>query len=301
MPAYKNLFIVNPNAGMRQAKNNLPKILDIFTENGDINSVHLTEKKGDGTKIASLHANFADRVICVGGDGTLSEVISGIKTSGIGVPIGYIPAGTANDLASSLGLSKNMVQAAKDIISGGEVLIDTGSFNGKYFVYTASFGAFTKASYSTPQTSKNMFGQFAYIIEAVKELPEIRPEYIKIEYGKNKEHTLEGEYIFGAVSNSKSLGGVLTFDSDSNGVDMGDGLFETLLIKPLSSAQAVWDCVYSLLNRTYENSEYITFFKSGDFTVYSNPAMQWTLDGEHAGGEETIEILNLPRSVSMIV
>ena len=300
MPAYKNLFIVNPNAGLRQAAANLPKILDIFTENGDINSVHLTEKKGDGTKLVLSHGHLADRIICVGGDGTLGEVVTGIKNSEFELPIGYIPAGTANDLANSLNLSKNMIQAAKDIITGKKIPIDIGSFNGGYFSYIASFGAFTKVSYSTPQASKNMLGQFAYILEAIKELPAIRPEYVKIEYGQNKEHMIEGEYIFGAFSNSKSMGGMLMLDSEI--VDMGDGLFEALLIKPLLSVQAVWDCVYSLLNRTYcENAEYITFFKADGFTVFADPGMQWTLDGEHAGGYGMIEIKNLHRALNLIV
>ena len=300
MPVYKNLFIVNPNAGMKQAVNNLPKILDLFTENGDINSVHLTEKKGDGTKLAATHGHSSDRIICVGGDGTFNEVVTGIKNSGLELPIGDIPAGTANDLANSLGVSKNMIQAAKDILTGKKISIDIGSFDGNYFSYIASFGAFTKASYNTPQASKNMLGQFAYILEAIKELPAIRPEYIKIEYGQNKERAAEGEYIFGAFCNSKSMGGILTLDSGI--VDMSDGLFEALLVKPLLSVQAVWDCVYSLLNRTYcENSEYITFFRADGFTVFADPSMPWTLDGEHAGGRGIIEIKNLCRAVNLIV
>jgi YegS/Rv2252/BmrU family lipid kinase len=188
---------------MKQAKNHLPKVLDLFNENGDINSVYLTRRHGDGAVLAAEYGNSADRIICMGGDGTFSEVISGMKLAGHDVPIGYIPAGTANDFASSLKLSKNIMQAAKDIIGGGITPVDIGRFGEKYFSYIASFGAFTKTSYSTPQYSKNMLGQFAYIIEAIKELPSIRPEYIRIE---TDVHKIEGDYIFGSVSNTKSLG-----------------------------------------------------------------------------------------------
>jgi diacylglycerol kinase family enzyme len=186
------------------------------------------------------------------------------------------------------------MQAAKDIIDGEVTLLDIGKFGDRYFSYIASFGAFTKASYSTPQFTKNMFGQFAYIIEAIKELPSIRPEYIRIETGSQK---IEGDYIFGAVSNSKSVGGVLSLDSDI--VDMSDGVFEVLLIKPLNNAKAVCDCVYSLLNQNYD-SEYITFFNADKAVIYSDPNMNWALDGECANGREKINVKNLNKAVKII-
>jgi len=293
----KNLFIVNPNAGMKQAKNNLPKILDMFTENGDINSVHLTEAQGDGIKLAAGYAcpDSIDRIICIGGDGTFNEVVTGMQLAGHDVPIGYIPAGTANDLANSLNLSKNMVQAAKDIIEGDDIIyLDIGKFNDNYFAYIASFGAFTKVSYTTPQASKNMLGHFAYILEGVKELPAIRPEYIRI---NTAAYQIEGEYIFGAVSNSKSVGGVLSLAPDI--VDMGDGIFEVLLIKPLKSVQAVWDCIAALINQNYD-CEYITFVRIDKAVIHADPKMNWTLDGEYATGQERIDIQNLCRAVRVI-
>ena len=290
----KNLFIVNPNAGTKQAKNHLPKILDMFSENGDINSVHLTCAQGDGINLAAGYGNSADRIICIGGDGTFSEVVTGMKLAGCDIPVGYIPAGTANDLAASLNLSKNIMQAAKDIIEGSVTLLDIGRFGERYFSYIASFGAFTKASYSTPQSSKNMLGHFAYVVEALKELPSIRPAYIRIETDTRK---IEGEYIFGSISNSKSVGGVLNLNPGI--VDMSDGVFEVLLIKPLTNIQAVWDCVSSLIAQNYE-SEHITFFTTDKAVVYSDPKMNWALDGECATGREKIDIQNLRRAVKVI-
>ena len=279
---------------MKQAKNYLPQVLDLFAGNGGENSVHLTCARGDGINLVSSYGNSADRIICIGGDGTFNEVITGIQQSELDIPIGYIPAGTANDLANSLNLSKNIMQAAKDIINGEITYLDIGKFGGRYFSYIASFGAFTKTSYSTPQSSKNIFGHFAYIIEAIKELPSIRPEYIKIETG---EYYIEDEYIFGSVSNSKSVGGVLSLNPDV--VDMSDGVFEVLLIKPLNNPKAVMDCVYALLNHNYD-SEYITFFTIGNASVYANPDMKWALDGECADGGERIDIKNLCRAVKII-
>ncbi|MCL1859365.1 MAG: diacylglycerol kinase family lipid kinase [Oscillospiraceae bacterium] len=291
---YKNLFIVNPNAGTKQAKNYLPKVLDLFHENGDTNSVYLTRKNGDGINLAADHSKSADRIICMGGDGTFSEVITGMKLSGYDIPIGYIPAGTANDFATSLNLSKNMIQAARDIIEGDIKSVDIGKFSEKYFSYIASFGAFTKASYSTPQSAKNILGQLAYIIEALKEIPAIRPEYIKIE---TDTHKVEGDYIFGSVSNSKSVGGILTLNPSL--VDMSDGVFEVLLIKPLNNIQAVCDCVYSLLTQNYA-SEHITFFNADKAVIYSDSRMNWALDGEYAAGHDKINIKNLKHAVRII-
>ena len=290
----RNLFIVNPVAGTKQSKNHLPEILDLFNENGGENMVCLTSKSGDGFKIAARYADSADRIICMGGDGTLSEIINGLKQNNLDIPIGYIPSGTSNDLANSLNLSKNMLQAAKDIIDGRIISIDIGRFGGRYFSYIASFGVFTKASYNTPQSSKNTFGHFAYVIEGVKELPDIRPQYIKIETGGK---TIEGEYIFGAVSNSTSVGGMLSFPADT--VDMSDGLFEIILIKTLNNPKAVCDCVYSLLTQNY-NSEYISLFSADKAVIYSDPEMKWSLDGECENGGEIVTVEVLPRSLKII-
>ncbi|MCL2774712.1 MAG: diacylglycerol kinase family lipid kinase [Oscillospiraceae bacterium] len=300
----KNLFIVNPGAGTKQAKRHLPGILDLFSENNGENIVYLTSKSGDGIEFVSHYAASADRIICIGGDGTLSEVINGIKYNGFDIPIGYIPTGTANDFSNSLNLSKNIMQAAKDIIDGRIISVDIGRFSAestepakreRYFSYIASFGVFTKASYNTPQSAKNTFGHFAYIIEGIKELPDIRPKYIEIETDSKK---IEGEYIFGAISNSTSVGGILSFSP--NTVDMSDGLFEIMLIKPLNNAKAVSDCVYSLLTQNY-NSEYILLFSTDKAVIYADSDMKWSLDGERENGCEMIKIQNLQRAIKIIV
>ena len=289
-----NMFIVNPNAGTRQAKQYLPDILELFCQNGDINHVYITSGRGDASKFISDHGTSADRIICIGGDGTLSEVISGIKYNNLDLPVGYIPAGTANDFANSLDISKNMREAAENIISGKINYIDAGRFNNSYFCYVASFGAFTQVSYNTPQSSKNMLGHLAYIIEGIKELPNIRPEYIKIETAKRK---IEGEYIFGAVLNSKSVGGVLAINSDL--ADMSDGLFEIMLIKPLNNPVAIWDCAYSLMSQNY-NPEYITFFKTDKLRVTADSNLNWSLDGEREPGAANINIENIRGAIKII-
>ena len=305
----KNLFIVNPNAGTRQAKQHLPDILEIFGRHGGLNHVYITSKRGDAVKFTADHAESADRIICIGGDGTLNEVITGLQTGKFSLPVGYIPAGTANDFANSLDISKNMISAAENIIKGKATPVDIGRFIpagetavNRYFSYIASFGAFTRVSYNTPQSSKNMLGHLAYVIEGIKELPNIRPEYIKIETAvtgalNDAPNNFEGEYIFGAVMNSKSVGGILSVSPGA--ADMSDGLFEVMLIKPLNNPKAVLDCAYSLISQNY-NSEYISFFKANKITVRPDPDLKWSLDGERENGGGSIVIENLRHAVSII-
>ena len=146
----------NPRAGIKKANRYLPDLLRLFSDYGYVTTAYMTGKRGDGAEFTRLHAGGADLVVSIGGDGTLNEVIDGLLKSGAGCPIGYIPAGSTNDFASSLKISSNIMQAARDIMEGRLRTIDLGSFNGRCFSYVASFGAFTEAAYSTPQEVKNM-------------------------------------------------------------------------------------------------------------------------------------------------
>ena len=222
----KNLMIMNPCSGKRQANKLLTDMVELFTKNGYMTTVLTTTARGDGTLYAAEHGGDFDLITCVGGDGTFNEVVAGIVESNRKIPVGYIPAGSTNDFANSLGLSTDVMKAARDIISGEKISLDIGSFNGRKFSYVASFGAFTQTSYSTPQSVKNMLGHLAYILEGVTSLTSIRPQHLRIEANGV---VYDGDYIFGAVSNSTSLAGILTLSPEY--VDMGDGLFELLLVK----------------------------------------------------------------------
>lgn len=139
---------------MRKANRYLADIIALFNSNGYICTVYCTASQGHATRIARENAHSFDLVVCIGGDGTMNEAMSGLLDSGVDLPIGYIPAGSTNDFAASLGLSKDVLTAAKDIIEGAPKRLDVGSFNGRKFSYVASFGAFTEASYSTPKAPK---------------------------------------------------------------------------------------------------------------------------------------------------
>ena len=291
----KNLIIMNPFSGKREANKYLTDIIDIFTKGGYMTTILTTTKRGDGTVYASRYAGEFDLITCIGGDGTFNEVVAGLLDSGERVPVGYIPAGSTNDFANSLKLSTNILKATADIVKGRLKTLDIGSFNGRKFSYVASFGAFTQTSYSTPQSVKNMLGHLAYILEGATSLTSIKPQHLKIEANGMP---YEDDYIFGAISNSTSLAGILTLDPQY--VDMNDGLFELLLVRSPKNPIELAEIVYMLTTQNYESNK-ITFVNADSFTIYADENMDWSLDGEYQEGCERIEIENLHNAIDIVV
>lgn len=290
----KVLIVLNPCAGTKHANKVFVEIIQIFCEAGYIPVVMTTSAKGDGTTIACKHGSEYDLVVCIGGDGTFNEVASGLIKSGADVPIGYIPAGSTNDFASSLRLSKDILTAARDIVEGEERLIDAGEFNGRFFSYVASFGAFTRASYEAPQSIKNALGHLAYILQGIKDIPSIRPEKLRL---KMEHGVYGGDYIFGAICNSTSVGGILTLSDDL--VDMNDGKFEVLLIKAPSNLIELNQILIALTTQNY-HSPMISFFSSSRLEITAEAEMPWTLDGEYQEGSEEIVVENIHGAIRLI-
>lgn len=290
----KLLFIMNPYSGTKTGKRHLADILELFCQADYVPTVFMTTGPGNGRELARRYGPEADLCVACGGDGTFNEVVSGIVESGAKTPIGYIPCGSTNDFANSIGLNKNLLQAAADIIGGKPHFYDVGRFGQRHFTYVASFGAFTRVSYNTPQNVKNALGHLAYLLEGFKELSSIRPRHVRFECDRE---TFEGNYIFGAISNSTSLGGILTLDPDT--VDMNDGLFELLLIRCPKNLAELNDCIRALRDQTYD-SPLLTFHSTSQLTVTAEPDMAWTLDGEREEGHEKIWVENLRDAIRLI-
>ena len=290
----KLLFLVNPNAGQRRVNKSLTDIIGIFNEGGYEVTVFLTNGPGNGTQIVQERAKDYDLVVCAGGDGTLNETITGVLRAGAECPVGYIPCGSTNDFASTLKLSTDVVQAAKDIMEGAPVEYDVGRWGDRYFVYIASFGAFTRVSYSTPQNLKNALGHLAYVLSGIQELPQIRNIPMALELDGQ---VLDGEYLFGAVSNSTSVGGVFTLDASQ--VDLRDGKFEVILVRMPRDMAELTQCATALQNHTYDCAA-ITFRSASRLRVHQDPALLWTLDGERAEGADVVEIENLHRAIRLV-
>ena len=289
----KLLFVMNPYAGMRKGAKALADIIAIFNRADYEVITYMTAGPGDGIQIVAKQASQVDLVVCAGGDGTFNETVNGLLASGCDTPVGYIPCGSTNDFASSLQLQTNPVKAAQAIVDGDVTRYDIGKFGDRYFSYVASFGAFTKTSYNTPQSVKNALGHTAYLLSCVQELSQIRKEHLLIE---TSDQVIEDDFIFGAISNSTSVGGILTLDPKQ--VDMRDGKFELLLVRAPRDLLELSDCSRALQTQKY-NCAMITFLSTSSLTVYANPEMDWSLDGERQAGSDRIFVENLYHAISI--
>lgn len=288
------LLVMNPFSGMKRANRFLTDIMMLFCSCGWNCRVHMTQGKGDCRQKVSENAKSTDLVVCIGGDGTFNECVDGLLECGASTALGYIPAGSTNDFANSLKLSKNIMKAAKDIMEGTARFLDVGSFNGRHFTYVASFGAFTKVSYATPQNVKNSLGHLAYVLEGINDISTITPHHLRF---TTDERTVEGDYIFGAVSNSTSVAGLLTISPKI--VDMNDGRFEVLLIRNPANIVELSEIIRALTAADY-SSYMLDFFSASNMTVTADENMDWTLDGEWQKGASNIEIFNIKDAIRVI-
>lgn len=270
------LLMVNPMAGRQKIRNELLYVVDTLTKAGYETIIYTTQGK-DATRdlLAEKDSQF-DRVICCGGDGTFNEILSATMHWNKRPILGYIPAGTTNDFAAGLKLPSDIREAAVNIVRGTPHTVDAGLFNTSYFSYVASFGAFTETSYSTPQNFKNALGHLAYILEGIKEIPAFTSYMVCVEADGQ---IYKDSYIFGAVSNARSVGGILKI-SDSL-VDLNDGVFEVMMIKmpkTLMDLSAIVTSLTSLNPLKYDPSMFL-FLQTKELKITFEQEMVWSLDG----------------------
>ena len=296
----KLLLIMNPRSGTMQAAKLLPDIIQTFNKAGYMVSVLMTQARNDAKEWAKQYASDYDTIVVSGGDGTFNELAEGILESKTHPNIGYIPAGSTNDFATSLGLPKTILEAARRVVEGEPQNLDMGCFNGRYFSYVASFGAFTSTSYSVPQNLKNLLGHAAYMISGVKEIANIKPIHAKIiaDPGTPNEMVTEGDYVFGAICNSTSIAGILKLDKMD--VDMNDGLMEVFLVKMPKDIIDMNNIITKLLNNQLNSNE-MEFFSGQNIHVEIDEGTHWTLDGEYEEGADSIDIQTIRSAISVIV
>lgn len=291
----KLLLLLNPFAGQRKANRFLPDIIRLFHDYGYRCETYITGARGDATQFLVECRERYDLIVCAGGDGTLNETIAGVLAAGLDTPLGYIPCGTTNDYASSIGLSGDVLQAAQDIMEGTPRGFDVGSFNGRYFVYTATCGAFARASYTTPQAVKNVLGHFAYVLEGVRDLTTIQPIKLRME---TEESVFEDEFIFCSITNSTSVGGILKLDTQL--VALNDGKFEVTLVKNPTNPAQLSTILYGLTTMDIPN-EMVQFFSSARMQITGDQPLEWTLDGERGPEARQIEVINLHSVVRIMI
>ena len=281
------LFIVNPRSGKGTIKYHILDILDIFSKKDMDLTVHITQARLDACKIAMEEGGRYDLVILSGGDGTLDEVVTGLMRSGQKRVLGYIPAGSTNDFANSLGIPKQMEQAARLITDGVPFSCDIGKFNDNYFVYVAAFGMLTDVSYQTRQDLKNALGHAAYVLEAMKRMGTWRSSHLYIEC---EEYTGEGDYVFGMVTNSDSVGGFKGLPGKN--VALNDGMFEVMLVHTPKNL-IEWQEAISAVLFPDQKSEVVQRFKTKHMVITSETPVAWTRDGENGGEHTRVELDNM--------
>jgi len=289
------LFILNPQAGQRKANRFMPDMIRLFIEAGYMCEPYVTGAAGEATRVIARCPRKYDLVVCAGGDGTLNETISGMMAAGMDCPVGYVPCGTTNDYAASIGLSPDVMQATQDILQGRVQTVDVGRFNGRYFIYTATCGAFAKASYATPQAAKNVLGHAAYVFAGIRDLTAIKPFHIRV---RADELALEDDFVFCSVTNSTSVGGILQLDTQL--VALNDGRFEVTMVRnPINPAQ-LSSIIVGLTTQSVPN-DMIHFFSARHIDIECDEPVEWTLDGEREAATDSVSMENLHSAVRIMI
>ena len=291
------LFVANPYSGKGKIRSKLLDIVDIFVKNGWRVDVHPTQDKRDAYNLVKTNGQDYNLIVASGGDGTLNEVIRGAMShaSEKRPQIGYIPAGTVNDFASNMSISKNMIKAAENVVNGKPFLCDIGRFNTKIFVYVAAFGAFTNVSYETPQQNKNALGQLAYFLEGIKQLHALPSYNMRV---CCDDEVFEGEFMLGMVSNSNHIAGFKTIKAFK--AELNDGLFEVILVKKPKTLFELQDLGTRLVTQDL-NTDLIKMFRTGKVKFECEQSVSWTLDGEFGGAVKTADITVMQEAISLVI
>lgn len=291
----KMLFIYNPNAGTGILKPKLSEVLDIFTKGGYEVTVYPTQRTHDAVEKIQFYEGSYDLLVCSGGDGTLDEAVTGMQLRGTDIPLGYIPAGTTNDFAASLGIPKDILSAADTAVNGVPFSCDVGMFNDDHFIYIAAFGLFTDVSYETKQSMKNILGHLAYVLEGTKRIFNIPSYKIKVSHDGE---SFEDEFIFGMVTNSRSVGGFKGIIGTN--VVFDDGEFEVTLIRTPKSPIELNELLGAILMKQI-NPQRMYSFKSGNVRFECEEEIPWTLDGEFGGKHREVVIRDKKQALRIMV
>lgn len=291
----KALFVYNPFAGKALINGKLSQVMQKFCEAGYAMTVYATQGPKFATELVKEQGEDYDLIVCSGGDGTLNEVITGVMALKQRPVIGYIPAGTVNDFASSLKIPKKIMNAVDVIINGEAYQCDIGSFNEKNFNYIAGFGAFTEVSYETPQNMKNAFGRMAYLIDGAKRLPSLKGYQMCIEHSGE---VYQDEFIYGMITNSKSVGGFKLVNSRRK-VKLDDGLFECVFVRMPKNPLDLERTMNAILAREVDE-RYLYAFRSRDIRVMGAEEVQWTLDGESGGYQKEVHVVNNHKAITIM-
>ncbi len=293
------LILLNLVSGTRKASSNVMEIVTRFANNGYEPVIYPIIPGTDliSENILADYEGKVDLVLCSGGDGTLNHVIHEVLEMRDRPCLAFIPAGSTNDFAKGFGIPLEFGKALDAVFYGKKITYDVGRLNDRFFNYVAAFGAFSAVSYATDQQLKNVLGYAAYIVSAVADL------YQNINYTchmriESEGTVFEDDFMFGAVCNSVSVGGIEVFRGFN--VSLDDGKMEMLLIKAPKNPADFQGILNALLKGTLDHP-FVTFRQISEATIYSDSGTAWSLDGEFGGSHEEVSIHVMNRALSIMV
>lgn len=292
-------FIYNLQSGKATIRAKLATVIDLCTKAGYEVTARATQAPMDACAVAEYAClQGYDMIVCSGGDGTLNEVTEGIMRSGVtGIPLGYIPCGSTNDFSRGLGIPHGIEAAAQWMLEGTTYPCDIGRFNDRHFIYVSAFGALVDVTYETSQNVKNVMGHAAYVLNGLSRLNTIRAYPVRITYGE-EQTLLEDEFIFGMVTNTASVAGLLSLHD----FQLDDGVFEVTLIRKPKNILDLRRIVSSLLNIQQDlDTKYIKCFRAAHICFHSDVPLPWTVDGENGGCLNDAAVENLHRAITFAI
>jgi len=290
----KTLLIFNPYSGKGEFKRSLYEVIDVFTRAGHAVTVYPTAASGNASAYIQAHGKSYELIVCSGGDGMINEAVNALMRVKNPPRFAYIPSGTINDFAATLGMPRDAVRAASAIIGGAHRKIDAGAFGDKYFAYVAAFGWFTNIPYSTDQGAKNILGRAAYILEGIMQLANIPTIECAIDIGGE---TFEGKFALGIIANGTSIAGFKSVTEKGAAID--DGLFEVVLVRSPENLSEHQEIVGALLDQG-ASTPLVIQRTAKTVAFKSVQSCEWTLDGEFGGEHKDVVIANMHKALSIV-
>ncbi|MCQ2471025.1 MAG: diacylglycerol kinase family lipid kinase [Clostridia bacterium] len=295
----KVLIIFNPRAGKNSSRKTQDDIIRTFKDYGFFVTEKVTTCVGDATEIVKHNVDSHDLVVCCGGDGTFNEAVNGMVSAETTVPLMYLPMGTTNDLANTIGVTKDLKSQIELYLKGSIHSYDIGKFNDRHFTYVASFGVGADASYNTSQKWKNRLGYLAYLLNGFvfglpHQIKNLKPHHMIVE---TDEGIIDDNFYFGAVSNSNEVGGIFKFNKKE--IKLNDGVFEVIFVKKVRGVLDAFRLLKKIKDENYDGSQIINF-KTTWAKITSDEELPWTLDGEFGGAHNNVEIGLLHDRVNLV-
>lgn len=271
----KALFLYNPQSGRGRIEQHKEKIVEIFrAADYAIEPVEIDFGKNPFAGHEDL-----ELAVVAGGDGTVNFAVNRLRELGLNPPIGIIPAGTANDFAGAVGMSKDPIEAARQIATGTVEHLDCGRVNGLYFVNIFSFGLFTTTSQHTSDENKHRWGKLAYIAEGLKELRRMHRIPLSIEADGKK---LALDALIVLLFNGETAGGFHLARRSS----VKDGLFDLLILEKRNFFVSCWAMIRFLLGGRPRSVRHL---RAAHLTITSTIAEPTDVDGQR-GAEFPLSI-----------